>query len=90
MSLGVPGKIISFTDEAAVVDFWGTEQRVNLGALGDSLAAGDYVLVHAGYVVRKIDEELVNDTLAMYEIILCEAGEDPISSEMIEELVAEE
>jgi hydrogenase expression/formation protein HypC len=82
MCLGAPGQIVRFI-EANVVecDFWGMTRQVRLDLLDGELAVGDYILDHEGYAVRRIDDALVNDTLALYEIILSEAGEDPIATE---------
>jgi len=58
-------------------------RQVRLDLLDGELAVGDYILDHEGYAVRRIDDALVNDTLALYEIILTEAGEDPIATEAL-------
>jgi hydrogenase expression/formation protein HypC len=50
----------------------------------EPIAPGDYIIDHAGYAVRRIPDEDVADTLALYEVILCEAGGDPIATDVIE------
>jgi len=83
MCLGVPGQIVRFVDSnVALCDFWGLTREVRLDLLEGTLVVGDYILEHEGHAVRRIDDELVNDTLALYEIILTEAGEDPIATEV--------
>jgi hydrogenase expression/formation protein HypC len=89
MCLGVPGQILEITDDIALVDFWGTRKRVKLEILKEPVRAGDYIIDHAGYAIRVIPPEQVADTLAMYEIVLCEAGEDPIARDIIDELELE-
>ena len=89
MCLGMPGQIIEIEDDVAVVDFWGTRKRVKLEILTETVTAGDYVIDHAGYAIRRIPIEEVADTLAMYEVVLCEAGEDPIARDIIDELELE-
>ena len=79
MCLGMPGQIIEIENDIAVVDFWGTRKSVKLEILEEPVTAGDYVIDHAGYAIRRIPIEEVADTLAMYEIVLCEAGEPCIS-----------
>ena len=82
MCLGAPGQVVRFIDEKVVLcDFWGMTREVRLDLLDGEIAVGDYILDHDGYAVRRLDDDLVADTLALYEIILTEAGEDPIATE---------
>jgi hydrogenase expression/formation protein HypC len=60
MCLAVPGKIISIENEDSLlrsgkVDFGGIFKQVNLACLPDA-QIGDYVLVHVGFGISKIDE----------------------------------
>jgi hydrogenase expression/formation protein HypC len=80
MCLGMPGQIIEIDGKNAVVDFWGTRKCVKLEILEDAVTPGDYVIEHEGYAVRRIPVEEVADTLGMYEVVLCEAG-DPCASD---------
>jgi hydrogenase expression/formation protein HypC len=74
MCLGVPGQIVKFIDgNVALCDFWGLTREVRLDLIEGTLAVGDYVLEHEGSAVRRIDDAMVNDTLAMYETVLIEA-----------------
>jgi hydrogenase expression/formation protein HypC len=75
MCLAIPGKIIEFVDEeaqVAKVEVGGVRRNVNLGLLdrGD-VAVGDYVLIHVGFAMSKIDEQRAEETLR----ILREIGE---------------
>jgi len=90
MCLGLPGRIVSINGKTARVDFWGSVRTVKLDAMKETIAAGDYIIDHAGYAVRRIPDEDVADTLALYEVILCEAGGDPIATDVIELEEAEE
>jgi len=82
MCLGVPGQIVRFIDAKVVeCDFWGMTREVQLDLYEGELAVGDYILDHEGHAVRRIDDALIADTLALYEIILTEAGEDPIATD---------
>ena len=78
MCLGLPGQIIEIKGATAVVDFYGLRKEVRTDETADVLAAGDYVIAHAGAVVRRVEPEDVFDTLGMYEMVLAEGGEDPI------------
>jgi len=87
MCLGVPGQVISITGNVASLDVWGARVDVCLDPINETVSIGDYVLEHAGFAVRLITPELVADTLAQYEIILTEAGCDPIALDVAAELV---
>jgi hydrogenase expression/formation protein HypC len=78
MCLGLPGQIIEMKGAIAVVDFYGLRKDVRADTTEDVLTAGDYVIAHAGAVVRRVEPEEVFGTLGMYEMVLAEAGEDPI------------
>ena len=84
MCLGVPGRIVSVRGSIAVVDFWGAEKRVRLDELSEPVSAGDMIIAHGGQAVRKLASEDVNDTLALYEVILTEAGCDPIATDALD------
>ena len=86
MCLGVPGQVLSIRGRMATVDFWGVQKNVRLDNVTEPVVAGDYIIDHAGYAVRKLAMEDVNETLAMYEVILTEAGCDPIAMDVVDEL----
>ena len=86
MCLGVPGCVLSVRGKVAVVDFWGTKKNVRLDNVSEPVGPGDYIIDHCGYAVRKIDMDSVAETLGMYEVILSEAGCDPIATEVVAEL----
>jgi hydrogenase expression/formation protein HypC len=90
MCLGMPGQIIEVNGNRALTDFWGTRKIVKLDALGVRVVPGDYILNHAGSAVRKIDAALIAETMALYEVVLCEVCEDPIATDIVDELAAAE
>ncbi len=61
MCLGIPGKIQSMRDDAGlsmgVVDFGGVRREVCLQYVADEVAVGDYVIVHVGFAITKVDED---------------------------------
>jgi hydrogenase expression/formation protein HypC len=65
MCLAVPSKIISKENLLATVDVFGARREVSLALVSDELAVGDYVLVHAGFAITKVDEEYALDTLQL-------------------------
>jgi hydrogenase expression/formation protein HypC len=72
--LAIPGQVVEVLDEAnqlAQVDVAGVRRTVNVGLLGDEGAvAGDWVLIHVGFALSRIDEREAHATLAL----LREAG----------------
>lgn len=86
MCLGVPGCVLTVRGKVAIVDFWGAKKSVRLDDIAETIVPGDYIIDHQGYAVRKIDMDAVAETLGMYEIILSEAGCDPIATEVVAEL----
>lgn len=65
MCLAIPGKIVEIVDEEnhiAKVEVGGVRRSVNIGML-DDISIGDYVLVHVGFAMSKIDEQQAEETL---------------------------
>ena len=65
MCLAIPGRIIEMVDEAngvAKVDVSGVRRNVNI-ALLDGASVGDYVLIHVGFALSKVDEKEAEETL---------------------------
>ncbi|NOX20313.1 MAG: HypC/HybG/HupF family hydrogenase formation chaperone [Nitrospirae bacterium] len=63
MCLAIPSKIININGFNAVVDVMGARREVSLMLLPEEAREGDYVLVHAGFAIQKIDEEAAKDSL---------------------------
>jgi hydrogenase expression/formation protein HypC len=66
MCLSVPGDIVSIEGDSADVNFGGITRRVSL-LLYPDVKVGDYVLVHVGFVIQKIDKEEALETLRLFE-----------------------
>ncbi len=89
MCLGVPGKIVSISDQIAVVDFWGAKKEVRLDVVDQPVAPGDYILNHVGFAIRRIPPEEVAETLALYdELIRLADQEDLMRADIAGELDA--
>ena len=87
MCLGMPGQIVEVQSVSeATVDFWGVRKPVRLDNLTETVLIGDFVIDHSGWAVRVIPPSDVADTLALYEVLLTEAGEDPIARDACEHL----
>ncbi len=71
MCLGIPGRVVEFVDATrhlAKVDVGGVRRTVNVGlVLPDGLEAGDWVLIHVGFALSKIDEEEARRTTAFLQ-----------------------
>lgn len=64
MCLAIPMKVITIEGARAVVEQAGARRTIHVGLL-DQVAAGDYVLVHAGYAIAQVDEEEARRTLEL-------------------------
>jgi len=78
MCLGVPGRVVEVDGLIATVDFWGVRRQVHLELVDEPVKAGDYILNHVGFAIRRIPEEDVAGTLALYEELLKDAGQDDL------------
>ena len=56
----------------------GMKRRVSCHLLMDPLVLGEYVLVHIGFVMSKIDDKDAQESLEMYQFIMDESGPLPI------------
>ena len=88
MCLGVPGRVIDVRDLVATVDFWGVRREIRLDIVDVPVSPGDYVLNHVGFAIRRIPPELLGETLALYESLLREAGEDMMAADVRSEIAA--
>lgn len=83
MCLGIPGQVVEFVDETndiAKVDVGGVRRNVNVALLRSSdegIDLGDWVLIHVGFALSKIDEEEAAATISFLEG-LGEAYEDEL------------
>jgi hydrogenase expression/formation protein HypC len=73
MCLAIPGQVIEVVDPAnrlAKVDVAGVQRNVNVGLLdeeGEGAEPGDWVLIHVGFAISKVDEEEAHATLKLLE-----------------------
>ena len=60
MCLGIPGQIIDIRTDRGLpmgtVDFGGVRREACLAYVADQVALGDYVIVHVGFAISKVDE----------------------------------
>lgn len=76
MCLAVPGRIEQIGETTAVVDVGGATVHVRMDLCPEA-AVGDWVLVHAGFALEKVDETYARETLALLaEMETLQAGAD--------------
>ena len=73
MCLAVPGRIIRLEGNRATVDLAGNRLGVDVSLIATP-AIGDWVVVHAGFALEKVDEDAARETLALVRGLL-ESGE---------------
>jgi hydrogenase expression/formation protein HypC len=66
MCLAIPAQIVELRDDDnALVDLAGVKKEISL-ALVEGVAVGDYVIVHVGYALNKLDPEEAAKTLKLF------------------------
>ena len=66
MCLAIPAQVVELRDgDNALVDLAGVRKEISL-SLVDDVAVGDYVIVHVGYALNKLDPEEAAKTLALF------------------------
>ncbi len=68
MCLAIPMKVKSIVDKIAVTEVNNVEYKVNITMM-TNLAVGDYVIVHAGFAIEKLDEKEALKTLDIWHDI---------------------
>ena len=66
MCLGIPSKIISIENLKATIDVYGAQRNVSLMLLENEVQVGDYVIVHAGFAIQKLQEDVAKETLGYF------------------------
>jgi len=65
MCLGVPMKILSRDGDDIVAEMDGVQKEASVMLLGEEVAVGDYVIVHAGFAISRLDEAYAEETIRM-------------------------
>lgn len=74
MCYAIPGKVVEIRGDVGIVDFGNGVRREIMLAMVDA-KVGDYVLVHAGYAIKVLDEKSALEILKEFEEILRLSGE---------------
>ena len=67
MCLAAPAKVVSITNNEAVVDYNGVQTTTRLDTLTEPVAPGDYVLIHTGFAIRRLSAEDGEETLKLFD-----------------------
>jgi hydrogenase expression/formation protein HypC len=65
MCVGVPMQVLSIEGDQAMTEVDGVKREANLMLLDQDVKVGDYVIIHAGFAISKLDEEEARETLAL-------------------------
>ncbi|MCK5543689.1 MAG: HypC/HybG/HupF family hydrogenase formation chaperone [Desulfobulbaceae bacterium] len=74
MCLAIPSRIVSIKDDMGTIDVDGVKREVSLLLLEDP-KVGEYVIVHAGFAINKIDETAAQESLQILREVLTLAEE---------------
>ena len=87
MCLAIPARLVELLPgEQAVVNLGGIRKTISI-ALVEAVQVGDYVIVHVGHAIGKIDPEEAARTLAMFgELMQADAGTAPASTKAPHEI----
>lgn len=78
MCLAIPSKVVEINKETniAIVDTMGVRREASLDLMQEALEIGDFVLLHIGYIMSKIDEESAIQSLKIYDELIKDMEED--------------
>jgi hydrogenase expression/formation protein HypC len=80
--------VIEVHGQTASVDFFGVRRETRLDVVDEPVEPGDYILNHVGFAIRKIPAHEIQETLALYELLLKEAEGDMMAADVRGEIVA--
>ncbi|ADO05618.1 HypC/HybG/HupF family hydrogenase formation chaperone [Helicobacter pylori] len=75
MCLAIPSKVIAINGNVVLLETLGVQREASLDLMGESVKVGDYVLLHIGYVMGKMDEKEALESLALYQEMIAKMNE---------------
>ncbi|GAA9322620.1 HypC/HybG/HupF family hydrogenase formation chaperone [Helicobacter pylori] len=75
MCLAIPSKVIAINDNVVLLETLGVQREASLDLMGESVKVGDYVLLHIGYVMSKIDEKGALESIVLYQEMIAKMNE---------------
>ncbi|WP_353740566.1 HypC/HybG/HupF family hydrogenase formation chaperone [Desulfoferrobacter suflitae] len=79
MCLAIPAEIIQIEDEMATVRVGEALRKASLMLLPEEAQLGDYVIVHAGFALHKVDPEEARESLRLLREMAAYADEEPLA-----------
>ena len=69
MCLAIPSKVVSIDSQlnVATIETLGVQREASLDLMQETVEIGEYVLLHIGYVISKIDEKSALESIALYK-----------------------
>jgi len=72
MCVGVPMQVVSIDGDVIVAETDGVRRSASLMLLGDEVKVGDFLIIHAGFAISKLDGEEAQETLRMMREVFSE------------------
>ncbi len=66
MCLAIPSEVVEIKDKMATIAVSGVRREVSLLLMAEEVSVGDYVLVHAGFAIHKMDKEAAQEALDLF------------------------
>lgn len=76
MCLAVPSRVVSVGEMIATIEVSGARKDVSIVLLPEPVKTGDYVLVHAGFAIQKIDQEAAQEALSLLSEVMEEVEKE--------------
>jgi hydrogenase expression/formation protein HypC len=68
MCLAIPGKLIEIDGQRAIADFSGVKRKIDISLIEEP-QIGEYVLVHVGFAIQKVEAEIARETYRLLDDI---------------------
>jgi hydrogenase expression/formation protein HypC len=72
MCLGVPMKVVSRDGDTVIAEVDGVQREANITLLEEEIEVGDFVIIHAGFAISKLDEEYAEETIRLMREVFSE------------------
>ncbi|BCZ19406.1 Hydrogenase assembly chaperone HypC/HupF [Helicobacter sp. NHP19-012] len=76
MCLAIPSKVIALQGNTATLETLGVQRQASLDLIDEPLEVGDFVLLHVGFVVGKIDTDEALESLKLYAEMIAKMDQD--------------
>ncbi len=83
MCLAIPSKVISIDTQknTAIIETLGVSREASLDLMQDEVEVGEYVLLHIGYIISKIDTQSALESIKLYEQIIQDMDDEYIDED---------